>query len=165
MLALTHESTVGWRSCDVKVVTLMCMCSAEQGKYLVRTERFNHHYSVVHGRTEIRSWLSPAVFSKTWPTANFFLIAVFYYKAGMLYLSLWFIEDSSKFRNNFLKTSVLFLKMLPTSVELVSTRAKAGLESRRVPYLNFSHSKHTVFKETGGNCFFWVLLLSSKAKM
>lgn len=77
MVALTRESIVGWRSCDVKAVTPTCMHPVEQGKYSVQTKRFNHRYFVVRGGTELWSWLRPAVFRKTWPTANFFLIAVY----------------------------------------------------------------------------------------
>lgn len=48
--------------------------------------------------------------------------------------------------------------MLHIALGLVFTRAKIRTESRRVPYLNFSHFKYTVFKETGGNfeLFFFV---------
>lgn len=148
--SLNLQIHCGWRSCDVEVFTLKCMSSVQQEKYLVQIKLLNHHLLLVHDGTGTQSWLE-ACSTQLLTHRKHLLMAAYYYKVYLLYLWIWFIRDYLKFRNNFLNTSALFLNIFPTSLALVFTTAKVRIESRRVPYLIFFHSKYNVFKETGGN--------------
>lgn len=139
MLALTPGSIVGWRSCDELLRVLL-------SKKIIWSKPKDLTTFVLWYMAE--PWYDPdwdlqylvrpdpQQILKAFTT--FIIIIAITKQLSMLSVSLCFNVGSLKFRNNFLKTSVLFLKRLPPFVELVSTRAKAGLESRRVPYLNFS---------------------------
>lgn len=127
--SLNLQICSGWRSCGVEVFTLKCMSSVQQEKYLVQIKCFN--YSLPGAW-----WNWDTIPSETCRTQldlthskHFIMAAYYYYKVDVLYLWPWFIKDSLKFRNNFLKNSILFLNIFPTFLGLAFTTAKVRIKS------------------------------------
>lgn len=102
--SLNLQIYCGCRSCDVEMFILKCMSSVQE-KYLVQFKLLNHHLLLVHDGTGTQ---------QTFVNGNLLLqskCAVF----------MTLIRDYLKFRNNFLKTSALFLNIFPSSLGLVFT--------------------------------------------